>query len=79
MCCTCGRIRRLATKNGIRNYCCTLIAWIIRGNFLYLPLPHHPHGSNWPGSVATALILSPHLPLFFRLRTTYATRMLPPS
>src|SRR5262245_48819337 len=30
------------------------------------------HGSNWPGGVTTALILSPHLPLFFRLRTTYA-------
>ena len=42
MCCACGRIRRLATKNGIRNYCCTLIAWIIRGKLLYLPLPRRP-------------------------------------
>ena len=36
MCCAYGRIRCLATKNGIRNYCCTLIAWIIRGKSLYL-------------------------------------------
>ena len=29
VCCACGRIRRAATKNSVRNYCCTLIAWII--------------------------------------------------
>ena len=42
MCCACGRIRRAATKNSIRNYCCTLIAWIIRRKCLYLPPLRRP-------------------------------------
>jgi hypothetical protein len=42
VCGACGRIRRLATKNGIRNYCSALIARIIRGKLLYLPPPRRP-------------------------------------
>jgi hypothetical protein len=37
----CRRIRRLATNNGIRNHCCTLIR-IVRGRFFYLTPPRRP-------------------------------------
>jgi hypothetical protein len=40
--CACGRIRRLPTKNRIRNYCGTLIARIIQGKRLNLSPPRHP-------------------------------------
>ena len=55
----CGRIRRLATKNGIRDYGCTLIAWIIRGKLLYLAPPGRP----WLEMAGIS----------HRLSTTYAT------
>ena len=42
MCCPCGRIRRLSTKNRIRNFCFTLIARIMRGKTLHRLSPRHP-------------------------------------